>query len=220
VSNLFSCVPGYAASPRKGDVYLSKALIFHYIAAHGYITIWTIYCFEFLGLPIPGETIMAYAGYLVYLGKLSWVLSILAVSLGVMAGITISYYVGSKVGSPLIHKYGRYINIDVARFDKASNWFDIHGNKILIVAVFVPGLRNILGYIAGILQMPYRIFAPNAYLGALLYATVFVSLGKYLGPDWEKIFALFKNHINLAAAGLILLTVIYLVWKYKRQAAS
>lgn len=201
-------------------MYLSKGLIFHYIATHGYITIWTIYCFEFLGLPMPGETIMAYVGYLVYLGKLSWVTSILAVSLGAMTGITASYYVGSKVGSPLIHKYGRYLHINTAKFDKASNWFDIHGNKIIIAAYFVPGLRNISGYMSGILQMPFRLFALNAYLGALLYATVFVSLGKYLGPNWRKLFDLFKTHINLAAAGLILLSVIYLVWKYRRQTTS
>jgi membrane protein DedA with SNARE-associated domain len=199
---------------------LSKGLIFHYITAHGYITIWTAFFFELLAVPLPGETIMTYVGYLVYLKKLSWVISIMAVTLGAMTGITVSYYVGSKVGSPLIHKYGRYIHVNPERFDKASHWFDLHGNKILIAAYFVPGLRHISGYMAGILKMPFRLFALNAYLGALLYATVFVSLGKYLGPNWKKLFALFRSHISLAAGILILVSVIYLAWKYKKQAAS
>lgn len=137
-----------------------------------------------------------------------------------MAGITLSYYIGFKVGRPLIHKYGRYIRIDIEKFDKASSWFDVHGNKLIIVAYFVPGLRHISGYMSGILKMPFHMFALNAYLGAVLYATAFVSLGKYLGPNWEKLFALIEENIILAAGGLILLSVIYLVWKYRRQTTS
>jgi membrane protein DedA with SNARE-associated domain len=198
---------------------LSKGLIIHYIAAHGYIAIWTAFFFELMGLPLPGATIMTYAGYLVYLGKLSWVISIMAVSLGAMAGTTVSYYVGSKVGGPLVHKYGRYLRINPEKFDKASKWVDIHGNKILIAAYFVPGLCNISGYMSGILEMPFYLFALNAYLGALLYATVYVSLGKFLGPNWRKLFALFRVHISLAAGVLILVSVFYLAWEYRRQTA-
>lgn len=196
---------------------MSEELIFHYITGHGYIVIWTAFFFELLAIPLPGETIMTYIGYLVYLGKLSWGLSIMTVSLGAMAGITVSYFVGFKVGSPLIHKYGRYVRINPEKFDQASKWFDLHGNKIIIVAYFVPGLRHISGYMAGILQMPFPLFALNAYLGALLYATVFVSLGRYLGPNWEKLFALIRANIIEAAVALILLSAVYLGWQYKKQ---
>lgn len=199
---------------------MNTSLILNYISAHGYIAAYTAFLFELLALPLPGETIMTYMGYLVYQGKLSWIMSILSVSLGALTGITVAYCIGRTVGSPLVFKYGHYVRLDPDTYNKVSRWLDLHGNKIIVVAYFVPGLRHVSGYMCGILNLPFAVFARNAGMGALLYAFVFVSLGRYLGPDWEKLLSMLKLHVNWAASVLVLIILGCLALKNKKKPAT
>ncbi|NMC26524.1 MAG: DedA family protein [Syntrophomonadaceae bacterium] len=198
---------------------MNTSLILDYISAHGYIAAFTAFLFELLALPLPGETIMTYMGYLVYQGKLSWIMSVLSVSLGALTGITLAYYIGRTVGSPLVFKYGHYVWLDQDTYNKVARWLDLHGNKIIVVAYFVPGLRHVSGYMCGILNLPFAVFASNAGTGAILYALVFVSLGRYLGPDWEKILSMLKTHVEMTASVLMLLILGYLALKNKKKPA-
>lgn len=198
---------------------MNTSLILDYISAHGYIAAFTAFLFELLALPLPGETIMTYMGYLVYQGKLSWIISILSVSLGALTGITLAYYIGRTVGSPLVFKYGHYVGLDQDTYNKVARWLDHHGNKIIVVANFVPGLRHVSGYMCGILNLPFAVFTRNAGTGAILYALVFVSLGRYLGPDWEKILSTLKTHVAMTASVLMLLILGYLALKNKKKPA-
>jgi membrane protein DedA with SNARE-associated domain len=61
---------------------------------------------ELIEVPIPGEPLMSYFGFLVYEGKLNWITSILIGGLGSSLGMTISYLIGYKLGAPFFHKYG------------------------------------------------------------------------------------------------------------------
>lgn len=196
---------------------MNTRLILDYISAHGYIAAYTAFLFELLALPLPGETIMTYMGYLVYQGRLSWIMSILSVSLGALTGITLAYYIGRTVGSPLVYKYGHYVRLDQDTYKKASRWFDHNGNKIIVVAYFVPGLRHISGYMCGILKLPFAVFVRNAGMGAFLYALFFVSLGRYLGPDWEKLLSMLKTHVALTGSVLLLLILWYVTLRNKKK---
>lgn len=49
-----------------------KDFILGYIASHGCLTIFIAFVIEMLGVPIPGQTILLYIGYLTYDGQLSW----------------------------------------------------------------------------------------------------------------------------------------------------
>lgn len=201
----------------KEDNIFNMELVLHYIAVYGYVILFVAFFLELIAMPLPGESIMVYVGYLIYQDKMSLAISIMAVSLGAMIGITVSYFVGSKLGSPLFHKYGRYVHMSPERLDEASNWFGIYGNKIIVVAYFIPGLRHISGYLSGILQIPFRTFAINAYIGALLYAGIFIYLGKLLGPKCKYLIDGIRVHIITIAVLLVVLFAIYLYWKYKKQ---
>ena len=53
---------------------------------------------ESANLPIPSEIVMPFAGYLVYLGKLDFVMVALAGTLGNLIGSILSYWGGAYVG--------------------------------------------------------------------------------------------------------------------------
>jgi membrane protein DedA with SNARE-associated domain len=141
---------------------------------------------EVLALPLPGEFMMSYAGLMVYQGKLSWPLAIMAAAGGSMLGMTAAYWIGYALGVPFFEKVGPRIHLGPDKLKKVSSWFDRYGNKVLLIAYFIPGVRHFTGYFSGVTRLPFRTFALFAYTGAFLWTGIFITLGKLLGPQWEK----------------------------------
>lgn len=181
---------------------------------YGYVVLFVALMLELIAFPTPGETLMTYCGFLVFQGKLDWGISIIVASLGVMSGITISYFISRTLGTPFFRKYGSYIHIGPDKLEKTSRWFERYGNGLLIVAYFVPGVRHITGYFSGIAKIPYKKFALNAYIGAFIWTGTFITLGKILGSNWEKFHGAIKRYLIIG--GIILAVVLLCIYFYRR----
>lgn len=185
---------------------------------YGYIVLLVGLILELIAFPLPGEVLMTYCGFLVNQQKLNWLLSIVIASSGAIIGITISYFVGSKLGATFFKRYGHYIHLGPDKLDKTSAWFNKYGNKLLIISYFIPGVRHITGYFSGITEISYKKFALNAYIGALLWTATFISLGKVLGSNWEKYHSMITKYLIIGGLTIFLIIiVIYLYKNYKQQ---
>lgn len=180
---------------------------------YGYTILLFALILELIALPLPGEALMTYCGYIIYQHKMSWSISILVSTLGVGIGITLSYFIGKVVGKAFFEKHGHYIHMDKNRLDNISRWFEKYGNKLLIIAYFIPGVRHITGYFSGISKVSYGKFAVNAYLGAIIWTSTFISLGKALGANWEIYHNLLKKYLLIGS--LIISVIIIIIFLYK-----
>jgi membrane protein DedA with SNARE-associated domain len=142
---------------------------------YGYIVLYVALTLELIAFPTPGETLMTYCGFLVFQGKLNWGISIIVAVLGVISGITTSYFIGRSLGTPFFKKYGSYIHLGPERLDKTSEWFKKYGNGLLVITYFIPGIRHITGYFSGVTKIPYKKFALNTYVGAFIWTGTFIS---------------------------------------------
>ncbi|MEH7235405.1 VTT domain-containing protein [Bacillus sp. JJ1562] len=188
------------------------------IDQHGYLVLFFALLMELLALPLPGEVIMMYTGYFVYQGHLNWFVSIVIAGTGSSIGMTISYWIGFKLGSPFFEKHGHRLHLGPERIKKVSQWFTVYGNKVIMIAYYIPGIRHITGYFSGITQIPFQNYAFYAYGGAFIWVSVFISLGKILGPQWEQFHTTIKKYLVIACIiAAIFLGVIYIIKKYKVQ---
>ncbi|ATW25795.1 VTT domain-containing protein [Candidatus Formimonas warabiya] len=184
-------------------------LVNHY----GYLVLFTALMLELIAFPLPGEVLMSYAGYLVFQGQLAWFPSIFVSAAGACTGITLSYLIGYRVGSPFLKRYGHYVHVGPEKLEKTSLWFSRYGNRILALAYYIPGVRHVTGYFSGITRISFRKFAVFAYAGAILWAGTFVSLGKILGPRWEHFHDTVKKY--LLVGSLILVAVLVAIYLYR-----
>ena len=182
---------------------------------YGYWVLFFALLLEMLALPFPGEVLMSYSGLLIFQGKLSWIVAIITAFAGVSTGVTLSYWIGLRLGTPFFNKYGARIHLGPERLHKISFWFQKYGNKLLIVACFIPGVRHFTGYFAGITRIPYRTYAKYTYMGAFIWVTVFISLGKVLGPQWEQYHHTMNRYFIYA--GIIAAFILLLVYAYRRN---
>ncbi|MCY9696208.1 VTT domain-containing protein [Paenibacillus alginolyticus] len=182
---------------------------------YGYWVLFFALLLEMLALPLPGEVLMSYAGLLIFQGKLNWFLCILTAGAGVSTGVTLSYWIGFRLGSPFFEKYGTRVHLGPDKLDKISYWFQRYGNKVLVIAYFIPGIRHFTGYVSGVTRIRFRKYAWYAYTGAFLWVSVFISLGKVLGPKWEQ----YHHRMNryLIYAGIIAAFIFILVYLYRKN---
>ncbi|MFH0809960.1 MAG: DedA family protein [Pseudomonadota bacterium] len=173
-----------------------------------------------LGFPIPGETVLTFAGYLAYTGELKLAPAIAAACLGNLVGISIAYLLGRTAGKTLLSRYGPKIGLTEDKTRRARVWFQHLGRWTLPFCYFVPGMRDVLGLTAGITGLRYGPFALLAYLGGVAWPAGYIMLGYYLGEEWARDPVGTRHALEMAGmaiGGLILLLAGATAFRRRRQ---
>jgi len=159
----------------------SLDLIEQYMLIYGYWAVFFGVMLENAGLPIPGETILLIAGYFSATGQFNIWLVMLIAAVGAVVGDNIGFAVGHHFGRRAILKVGRFVFLTPARFAHMENYFKSHGNKTILVARFITGLRVFAALLAGASHMKWRVFLYYNVCGAVLWSIVITSLGHIFG---------------------------------------
>lgn len=186
---------------------------------HGYLVLFLGLFLEFIALPFPGETTMAYAGYLSYMGALRFDLLLLVAFLGTTIGMSITYFIGKKAGLPFLRRFGGWF-FKESKLIKTQTFFVKYGPGLIFFGYFIPGVRHFTGYLAGIMNISFKKFAAYAFSGALFWTLLFLGIGKIFGPQWSVAFKLAEHYAVWIAAVAFLLLCIFLIFKYRATAAS
>ncbi len=192
-------------------------LILHWISEYGYFGIFALLVFGIVGLPVPDETLLTFAGYLVYGGRLQLAPAMLSAFLGSVCGITISYTLGRLAGYLLIEKYGPRLHIKMERVRQVHDWFHRVGRFALTLGYYVPGIRHLTAYVAGASELEMPVFALFAYTGALLWSSTFILLGYFLGNQWNRVSGQAQVCFATGVLALAGLAAVYFLWRRRKS---
>ncbi|WP_339317686.1 DedA family protein [Paenibacillus sp. FSL R10-2734] len=184
---------------------------------YGYGVLFFGLFLEFVALPFPGETTMAFAGFLSYTGKLDFFTLIVVALAGTTAGMTLTYFVGLKAGMPFIQRYGKWFLFSPTKLEKTQKWFERYGSILIFIGYFIPGVRHFTGYFAGIIALPFRKFALYAYSGAVFWVVLFLGIGRVFGPQWMGIFHLFELYALRIISGGAVLAALVIIYRYRKS---
>jgi membrane protein DedA with SNARE-associated domain len=154
----------------------------------GYLAVIGLVFIEDFGVPVPGETVLILAAVYAGTGRLNIVLVALLGFAGALLGDNIGFAIGHFGGRRLVQRYGRYIFLTPERLDRATDFFERHGGKIIIVARFIEGLRQANGIIAGTTGMRWSRFLVFNAIGAALWVAVWTSIGYFSGSHIDTIY--------------------------------
>ncbi len=151
---------------------------------YGYLVVFLGVMLENAALPVPGEAILLAAGFFAAQGQLNLVMVISVAIVGAILGDNWGYLLGCKAGRPFLIRYGRWLFLTRPKLDEIQKFFQAHGEKTILIARFITGLRVVAALLAGISHMNWwRFFAYNS-AGAVMWATVMGSLGYFFGESW------------------------------------
>ncbi|WNC14230.1 DedA family protein [Brevibacillus brevis] len=192
-----------------------------FLMKYGYVGIFVALALGVVGVPIPDEVLMTYAGYAVSRGVLYMPYTLISAFLGASAGISISYWIGLKWGLPLLLKVGPYLHISPKKIESTQRMFTKYGPYLLLVGYFLPGVRHISAYLAGIASMEFRRFAGFAYAGALIWSITFLFLGRTLEKEWFKV-VVYIRHYGLTSLMIAVSVALaaYLIIRWRQNFKS
>lgn len=191
--------------------------LMHLLNQYGYIILIVSLMLELIIVPIPNEALMSYVGVLCYQGKMNLYLSIFCAGLGGILGVSISYWIGNKLGVPFFRKYGRYIHMGPEKMEKLSKWYEKYGKILLVFSFFIPGIRHVASIISGVIKLPFRSFMIFSYIGVFLWVGTLISLGDVLGPQWDKYQGEIKKWLVLASILFGILAIFYFVIRTNKE---
>jgi membrane protein DedA with SNARE-associated domain len=168
-----------------------------------------------VGIPIPDEGVLTFAGYLIYKGDLQPVPTMAAAFLGSACGITVSYGLGRTVGLYLIKKYGHLVHLTASDVDRVQQWFDRVGKWGLLFGYFVPSVRHVTAVVAGSAKLRPLVFAAFAYTGGFIWSVTFIAIGYFLGEEWARVST--KIHHPLAIGSSLVIVLLLLYWVVQRR---
>lgn len=191
------------------------------LAHWGYLAVFLVVVLGNMGLPVPEETILGLAGYLVWRGELRLPLVLLVGILSAVLGDNLGYWIGRRYGRPVLERCGDWLLLGPRRLETGQRLVSRYGVLAVFGARFVPGLRFLAGPVAGVVGLrPVPFMAANS-LGAICYVPLVVALGYLLGYGLadrivrvERMVGRVERLTLVAAAGL---SLGFLGWRVARR---
>lgn len=190
-----------------------------WIARYGYLAIFVLLMLGIIGLPVPDETILLFAGYLSFKGDLRLEPTLATAFLGSACGISVSYAIGRIVGPHAVVKFAPLLHIRPAHLSQTYQWMERWGKYVLLIAYFIPGVRHVAALMAGASQLPSSVFARFAYSGALVWSGTFIGLGFVTGEEWRYLFPL-RHRTVIVGAGVVIVVLVLVIIVVRRRGQS
>ncbi|HYL08851.1 MAG TPA: DedA family protein [Candidatus Udaeobacter sp.] len=163
---------------------------------------------ESAGVPFPGEALLLAAAAWAAARHHSIVLVILFAFMGATAGADVGYLLGYRGGRPFVERFGALLHVRPEHIARAELFFARHGDKAVLVARFILGLRTWGSMLAGMARMPFWRFQAFSALGGLVWATAIGVAGYLVGSNLGLLEAIIRA---VGAGGLVILFLILLV---------
>ncbi|MFV0145034.1 VTT domain-containing protein [Empedobacter falsenii] len=164
---------------------------------------------------LPGDSLLFAAGMLaaafpeqlniyIVLGLL-WVAAI--------AGDTINYTIGKTLGTKLVTAkvFGKRIVKDSA-IQKTEDFFTKYGSKTIVIARFVPIVRTLAPFVAGVSKMHYGTFIKYNVVGGSVWVFGITLAGYFLGT-----IPFIKNNFEIVVMLIIVFSLLPIIIEFLKE---
>ncbi|MFJ9682002.1 DedA family protein [Streptomyces sp. NPDC101194] len=138
--------------------------------------------------PLPSEVILPLTGFAAGRGVISLASALLWTTLGSVVGAVALYWIGMLFGRDRVHAiWAKLPLVKTSDLERTEQWFAKHGTKAVLLGRMVPIFRSLISVPAGVERMPLPLFLALTALGSLLWNSVLVMAGYWLGDRWDLV---------------------------------
>jgi membrane protein DedA with SNARE-associated domain len=187
-----------------------------------YLTVFGVLVACGLGVPLPEDISLILGGYLAHIGAVSLPVMMLVGFGGILVGDSMIFFAGRRIGTRVGNGNGKKTGffariVTPEKRAKVEGMFKVHGDKIVMIARFLPGVRAVTYFTAGSAGMSFWRFLFFDGLAALASAPLFVYLGFYFGGELELLTEKLKDGQIIVFGALALAAVGYLLYRHRRN---
>jgi membrane protein DedA with SNARE-associated domain len=180
-----------------------------HIPHYGYVLVFIVVFLNNIGFPLPGETVLLGAGFI--LGQAAgslWEPAVAGTAASFLGGIC-AFGIGRRLGHEGLARI-HWLHLTPERLEWPERYFKRHGAKAVFIArfiaIFPPIAANLL---AGMTKMSWRSFLLYNITGSAAYTAAYVLIGYFFGKKWKLIEAwLGPTVLYLVLAGMVLIVLV------------
>lgn len=187
-----------------------------WIGKLGYPGIVMLMTLESSFFPVPSELVIPPAGYLISQGSMNGGLIVLSGTAGSLLGALFNYGLACFLGRPLLQRYGRYFLLTPQRFVRVDAFFNRHGEISTFSGRFIPVVRHIISFPAGLARMNLKRFCFFTALGSSIWVTILAWIGYLVGNNMDLV----RRYSQHATVMVILGLVVLLDWYIEHHRRS
>lgn len=188
------------------------------VAAHPYAALFALVLAEEAGVPLPisGDLLLIYAGYLIVQGDVQLAPLIGVVLSASAAGALVPYGLARAGGLGAVRRFGRIVHLSAARLARLERWLKHNRGWAIVLTRQVPGGRVPTSIVAGAFRVPVAAFLAYTVFGALLWAATWLFLGVCFGTHLLQAMRQETPWLAIVLAGGVAL---YLAFRFSRRVA-
>ena len=153
--------------------------------------------------PVPGDTVIVFAAYLVGRSQRHFVGVFVSTTLGSVAGFMTFYGLGRYIGQRYFLEKDFRI-LPAAKILRAGEWIGRYGYWILLFNRFLSGIRSVIAIVAGIYSLPWPRVMALALLSCALWNGILIWVGYVLGQNWRLIEDIIRQYNRILLIALLL----------------
>jgi membrane protein DedA with SNARE-associated domain len=187
------------------------------IATFGYAAVFVLVAVEGIGIPLPGETALLVAAALAgahHGGRLDIRLIIAVAAAAAIAGDSGGYFLGRRWGRQLLDRWGPRVGLSPKRVAHVERFFHRYGVLAVFFGRYQAIFRTYIGMVAGMANMPFRLFFPVRLASCIVWALFYGLLAYFLGSQWSRVEGLLHTvgYVALGVAVVIALVAAIVVF--------
>jgi membrane-associated protein len=157
---------------------------------------------------LPGDSLIFVAGAFAAQGLLNVAVLWLILVAAAIIGDSVNYWIGNSFGKVILRKKV----IKEEYLEKTNKFYERHGGKTIIFARFVPIVRTIAPFVAGLGKMNYSRFLAYNVIGGLAWVTLFLFAGFFFGA-----IPIIKNNLSTVIFIIIFISILPPIIEYVRE---
>lgn len=152
---------------------------------------------------LPGDSLLFAAGALIAGGASGLDIYLMGIILiiAAFAGNTVNYFLGSYLGVKVFKPENKILKLDY--YLKTKSFFDEHGGKAVIFSRFLPIIRTVAPFVAGVGRMPFIRYSIYNIAGGAAWVISFLLIGYFFGN-----IPVVKQNFTIVVLIIILVSVV------------
>ena len=164
---------------------------------------------------LPGDSLLFAAGMLAaaFPAQLNIYIVLGLLWIAAIAGDTVNYTIGKTLGTKLVTTkiFGKRIIKDSAIL-KTEDFFTKYGSKTIVIARFVPIVRTLAPFVAGISKMHYGTFIKYNFIGGTIWVFGITLAGYFLGT-----IPFIKNNFEIVVMAIIVFSLVPIIVEFVKE---
>ena len=183
----------------------------------GYLGVFLVIGLEYACFPIPSEIVLPFVGMSIPQTSLHFFPAFIVSILAGLAGSLICYLIGLYGGVTLLNKLcKRHTSLQKAQ-DTFNNWFTRYGRWAVLFSRVIPLTRTYISLFAGVNRMNLPEFFLYSATGIALWNLILMSLGFYLGNNWNLIEGILNTYSNIILTLGVLAIISFIFYKWRKK---